>query len=139
MLVRTPDTHTQTDCSIRNIIAICEHHNFLKQAHGCKTVQSNTHVASDVGRWQKNSMSRTPATPATVRMINSRVRDSAVMYVSSANRKYTMRLPNSKLPKPAQQIHLQHQTCKMQKKTSLNFTNYKPTNKVTKMIIKGKG
>jgi len=70
-------------------------------------VQNHTHTASvsasAVGRWQKNSISRMPVTAATVRMMNSRVLDSAVIYVSSANRKYTMRLPNSKLTKPAQQ------------------------------------
>jgi len=49
-------------------------------------------------------MSRTPTMAVAVRMINSRVLDSAVIYVSSANRKYTMRLPNSKLTKPAQVV-----------------------------------
>lgn len=55
--------------------------------------------SSAVGRWQKNIISRTPAMPATVRMIKRTVLDSAVMKVSSANRKYTIRLPNSKLTK----------------------------------------
>jgi len=42
----------------------------------------------------------TPRTPAAVRMINSAVLDLAVMMVSPANRKYTIRLPNNKLIKP---------------------------------------
>ena len=49
------------------------------------------------GGWQKNTMRKTPATPATVRMMKSVVLESAVITVSSANRKYTMRLPNSRL------------------------------------------
>jgi len=56
--------------------------------------------ASAVGCGQKNTISTTPTTPTTVRMMKSVVLDSAVMTVSPANRKYTMRLPNSRLTKP---------------------------------------
>lgn len=65
---------------------------------------SNTYTmsvsASATGRWRKNIMRITPRTPAAVRMINSAVLDLAVMMVSPANRKYTIRLPNNKLIKP---------------------------------------
>jgi len=71
------------------------------------TVQSYTDTveksALAIGCWQKNNISKTPEMAAAVRMINSSVRDSAVMYISPANRKYTMRLPNSRLTKTTPQ------------------------------------
>ena len=92
-------SNQETTNSVKKLKAICNWHTAQLQIILRYTYTLSVSALA-VGCGQKNTISTTPTTPTTVRMMKSVVLDSAVMTVSPANRKYTMRLPNSRLTKP---------------------------------------